>query len=325
MWNTVLKRIDNTQTPPDAAQRWGASNHSLRLISEGINLVYRFERADQGYYLRLTHASLRSSDELQAALAYQRHLFSTGALVCEPIISQNALWVETIQQGEDVFLAHVCREVPGVPMHFDYNDLSLYEQWGITLGKLHNAALSYSTANHHYTNWKQSLEELHGYAKHESTALQKTLRDVTEFFNNRTQTPSNYGLTHGDHREGNVLCDGHQIHIIDFDLPSMNWLMEDVARPFFDSIINDTQNWQDKITPYLKGYLSVMPKDSIDLAALPKQIQMKGLEIYLWTKNNWNADTAPGGNNSATWLQRMHQKLTHSYWMDELPVLNNLN
>jgi len=60
--------------------------------------------------------------------------------------------------------------------------------------------------------------------------------------------------------------------------------MEDVSRPFFHSIIWEETNWSDKLEPYIEGYLSIMPENSIDLAAFSKQIQLKGLEIYLWTK-----------------------------------------
>ena len=262
MWNEVLKRIDSTQTPKNAVKRWGGNVNSIHLVSDGINLVYRFEKSNQGYYLRLTHADLRKEDVLQSAIAYQRHLFECGALVCEPLLSSNGLWVEMVPQGKDIFLAHICREVPGQPIDYDYQDLELYERWGRALGQLHHAAQSFKPGKHEYTNWQESLEELHDYARHESKALQVILQNVTDFFNQRKQTPKNYGLTHGDHREGNVLTDGHQIHIIDFDLPSINWFMEDVARPFFYPIVHDAKNWQEKLNPYLTGYLSVMSKES---------------------------------------------------------------
>ena len=318
MWNEILKRIDGNNTPQRAIKPWDGAVSSIKLISDGINLVYRFERNSDVYYLRITHAELRSEQELLAAITYQRHLFEHDVPVCEPIASMNGLWVECIRQGNELFLAHVCREVPGNPIHFDYSNLELYKHWGTVLGKLHQAAQKYIVGKYNYTNWNKSLEELHEYAPNESEALQNTLAEVTHFLNSRLQSRDCYGLTHGDHREGNVLTDGHQVHIIDFDLPSMNWFTEDVTRPFFDSIVHDKRNWQDKFKPYLEGYFSVMPANSLDLPALPKQIQMKCLEIYLWTKNNWNAETAPGGNDTAKWLNLIYQKITEPSWAKQL-------
>jgi Ser/Thr protein kinase RdoA (MazF antagonist) len=126
-------------------------------------------------------------------------------------------------------------------------------------------------------------------------------------------------LTHDDHRKGNVLSDGHTIHIIDFDLPSTNWFMEDLARPFFNSIVHNEMNWQDKINSYIDGYLSVMPSNSIDLSAFEKQIQMKALEIYLWNKNNWSGESAAGGHNTTKWLELIYQKIIDSSWTKQLP------
>lgn len=319
MWNDVLKKIDADNTPQALIKRWFNDAQRIQLVSEGVNLVYRFEQAGRGHYIRLTHALLRSEVELQAALAYQRHLFKHTVLVCEPLISSNQLWVESCQQGDELFLAHVCREVPGTPVHFDYKDMALYKHWGKVLGQLHRAAQSYNQGKHEYTSWDSSLDELHEYSPNESQVLQDVLDEVTIFFKKRKQTSGNFGLTHGDHREGNVLTDGKQIHIIDFDLPSNNWFMEDVARPFFHPIVHNEQSWASKVAPYIEGYLSVMPESSIDLKAFSKQIQMKALEIYLWTKNNWSGDIAPGGLDTKQWLALTYDKIINDDWIKQLP------
>ncbi|MDF1678529.1 MAG: phosphotransferase [Legionellaceae bacterium] len=317
MWNDVLKKIDANKTPRALVERWAAKPQNIKLVSEGVNLVYRFEASGQGFYARITHAALRSETELQAALAYQRHLFEHEVAVCEPVTSVNQLWVESFRQENEVFLAHVCREVPGKPIHYDYGD-ALYRHWGSVLGRLHHAAKTFNAADYAYTSWHKSLDELHEYAPQESEDLQSVLREVTRFFNERKQTSENFGLTHGDHREGNVLTDGKQIHIIDFDLPSNNWFMEDVARPFFHPIVYNEKSWASKLAPYIEGYLSVMPESSIDLKAFSKQIQMKALEIYLWTKNNWSGDTAPGRLDTKQWLKLTHEKIVHDNWVKQL-------
>lgn len=314
MWNEKLNNIDQHKTPILAASLWCKNVNKVKLVSKGINLVYSFMKVDCKYYLRLTHADLRLKKELEAAIAYQKHLFEHEAPICKPIKSLNNLWFESIWQGEEEFIAHVCKEVPGQPITFEYNNLNLYATWGVALGKLHKAALLYNCKKYNYTSWEESITEMEGYAKNEENAVKDSLRNVSQFLKNRKKTSVNYGLTHGDHREGNVLTDGRQIHIIDFDLPSHNWFTEDVFRPFFDSIINDKLSFLDKINPYLDGYLSIMPKDSIDLEAFPWQIQMKCLEIYLWTKNNWSDESAPGGNNTREWLNNIYNKIINTDW-----------
>ena len=325
MWNEVLKKIDPINTPKQAVERWSGNANSIILVSEGINLVYRFQRGQEQYYLRMTHADLRHENELLAAISYQRHLFDNHVPVCEPLHSTNGLWSEKIVQGKEVFLAHVCREVPGTPITFQYKNSDLYTKWGETLGKLHKAAQSYQPQHHSYTNWQESLNELIDYAQNESDELQSALEELIQYYKVRAISSNNYGLTHGDHREGNVLTDGKNIHIIDFDLPSFNWFMEDVARPFFHSIIWEEKNWTDKLEPYLEGYLSIMPESSIDLTAFSKQIQLKSFEIYLWTKNNWNSESAPGGGNTRKWLDAIYDKIINTTWTTNIPLISTSN
>ncbi len=320
MWNETLKKLDHQHIPQLAAQRWGQKVQNIRLINEGINIVYSYELKNQTYYLRLTHAKLRSPIELEAALAYQRHLFEHHAPVCEPISSLNGLWFESVWQNDEEFLAHVCKEVPGEPITFDYPFL-LYKTWGESLGKLHAAAASYDFSQYQYATWSKSIEEMEGYLTHESAEIQEALHSVSTFMHTRAKNQQNYGLTHGDHREGNVLTDGKQVHLIDFDLPSVNWFTEDLFRPFFDSIVHNQRNWQDKMKPYLEGYFSIRNESSTDVSAFPWQILMKCLEIYLWTKNNWTADLAPGGENNQRWLQAIHHKIIDREWMASLPNL----
>lgn len=96
MWNEVLNKIDAAETPFLAIEQWGGQPDSLRLINEGINLVYRFECQQQGYYLRMTHSSLRKKETLLAAILYQAHLYNHQAPVCEPVISKQGRWNERI-------------------------------------------------------------------------------------------------------------------------------------------------------------------------------------------------------------------------------------
>lgn len=62
-----------------------------------------------------------------------------------------------------------------------------------------------------------------------------------------------------------------------------------------------------------------MPNDSIDMASFSKQIQMKSLEIYLWTKNNWSSEIAPGGGNTKKWLAAIYNKIIDDKWIKNIP------
>lgn len=322
MWDQTLQRIKQDQTPLLAARRWSDDIDTVHLVNKGVNLVYYFEHKSQRFYLRITHQELRPKKQLLAAILYQHHLFQCQVAICEPVQSNRGEWIESIQQEDDYFLAHVCKEVPGQPIHFMYDDNHLYQTWGKTLGSLHKATQSYDTNNFEYAHWKKSIREMHQYAKNEEDSVQKTLDHVTKCLNARLENVDNFGLTHGDHRQGNVLTNGKTLHIIDFDLPAHNWFSEDVFRPFFDSILENDQNYKNKIFPYLEGYFEIMPENSLDLSTLAQQFQIKCLEIYLWTKNNWSDESdAPGGHDKIQWLDNIYQKIIRDDWIERLPIL----
>lgn len=312
MWDHILKQLNHNIVPHKAISLWSGDKDSLQLVSEGINIVYRFEKNNEIYYLRLTHEKLRSEDELHAAIAFCKYLFDKNVSVCEPIQSISNYWIEIINDNNENYLAHVCREVRGLEINFD-KDSQLYFNWGKALAQFHQASSQYQPGQHQYTSWKSSLDELSEYIKKENGVVQSVYAAVFNFFNDKKITKQNFGLTHGDHREGNVLASGTKVGIIDFDLPSMNWFMEDFCRPFFHSIVHNETAWQHVFSQYVDGYFSIMPKDSInlDIKSFVRQIQFKCLEIYIWTKNNWQGEIGPGGLDVKAWLKVIHHKILH--------------
>ena len=315
MWNEKLKQIDRVLIPKLAVERWAGDLNSIQLISEGVNLVYRFEINHQGHYLRLTHSELRPINQLEAAVNFQNYLSQSGVSICALVQSCHQNYIEKIMDRDAVFLAQVCQEVSGRPIDFNNPNLNLYQHWGRVLGEFHKASLNYLPGIHQniYASVDKSFDELKGYLDSEPSEIKNLLESVISYFSTRPRTALNFGLTHGDHREGNVITDGSKINIIDFDLPCFNWFTEDLFRPFFNSWVDGNTQFEKVFKFYLDGYFSVMLKESIDLESFPWHLKLKGLEIYLWTKNSWDLDSeAPGGGNAREWLAKIYKKLTEA-------------
>lgn len=323
MWDNLLKKLKQ-DTVNQAIQCWHGNLNSLTLISEGINTVYQFKTKDETFYLRVTHEKLRPYVALEAAISFQEHLFQSGIPVCEPVLSINQSYIEKIMQGSDAFLMHVCKEVPGAPMHVDYKSSNLYHHWGACLARFHKASKAFQP-KHAYGKWENDIEELKGYLNKESDDICERLNTLLKYFSQHPQLPSNFGLIHGDHRKGNVLSDGSKISFIDFDLPRYCWFMDDISRPFFSSIGFGDNNWQDKLLPYLSGYHSVESIREEDLAAFPWFLHYKAMNIYLWTKHNWEGEIAPGGIKTTIWLDKLYNMTVNESWKNALDnMLSNI-
>ena len=305
-WESTLKKI-TSDTALKAAAEWVDKPINLRLINNQINCVYRFEYQNKGYYLRITHEKIRSFEDVAAAIDFQNHLFQKNAPVPQPVQSKHHRFIECIRQDELEFFVHVCFEVPGNIMHFNHTEKSTYHTWGKSLALLHLASQSYHPKENIFKSWEDLWQETGDYAKQESPQIQYLHQQINAWFTKAPRTQSNFGLTHADHRQGNVLYDGQQVHIIDFDEPVYHWFMTDIARPLLDLCNEPQEKWKPLFDLYVEGYRSVLPISNDDLKALNWCVQMKSLDIYLWCKNNWFEETAPGGKSRDQWLSELKQ------------------
>lgn len=301
IWETTLKKITD-ETANRAANKWVKKPTHLKLINNQINCVYRFESKNQGFYLRMTHEKIRKAHELLSAIDFQKHLFLCGTPICEPVVSQEGNDVETVHQDDLEFFVHVCREVPGQIMNFDYPDKKAYLTWGRALGLLHQASQSYVASEHHFLTWEDLWRETWDYARQEEALIQDLYQTITTRFKTFSKNSAHFGLTHGDHRPGNVLYDGESVHLIDFDEPVYHWYLADIAKPFLDLCNKPWPLWKPLFEWFIEGYRQIRPLSSDELKEMNHFSQMKSLDIYLWCKYNWFEETAPGGKPRNEWL-----------------------
>ena len=305
-WENTLKKI-TPETALTAASLWIDKPANLKLINNQINCVYRFEFKEHGYYLRLTHEKIRTRAELEGAIDYQQHLFHHHAPICHPIPAQSGKLIEVVKQNDLEFFAHVCREVPGTSITFDYTNKEPYFAWGRSLAQLHSASQSYQPNAHQFLTWKDLLQETKEFAQQEPKEIREIYNRIEAWFNQNPVSELTYGLTHGDHRTGNVLYDGRQVHLIDFDEPVFHWFMADIARPCLELCTQPQASWKPLFDWYIEGYRSIQPLSDHDLKTINWYIQMKSLDIYLWCKNSWSELTAPGGKSREQWLAELRQ------------------
>jgi Ser/Thr protein kinase RdoA (MazF antagonist) len=196
-------------------------------------------------------------------------------------------------------------------MDFKHKEKKVYTSWGNSLAQLHRASQMYQPKEYLFKTWKDLWQETRDYAEHECQDIKKLYQEIDAWFTNHPITEINFGLTHGDHRPGNVLYDGQAIHIIDFDEPVYHWFISDIAMPFLDLCNKPYHEWKHLFEWFIEGYRSILPIEEEDLKCINWFTQMKSLGIYLWCKNEWSEATAPGGRPRDQWLAELrHMALT---------------
>lgn len=287
MWDMMLKKIDHELLPQLAGSLWDADLQSIKLINSDMSLVYKFKSHSKCYYLRVTHPVIRSQSELNAAIAYQRHLFDYGAPICEPVKSCNGNYIEEVIHHDDTYLVHVNEEIGGEFIHLNHKDKNPYIAWGKSLAHLHRAAKSYHPDhNHRFLDWRDLWEEVGRNIHNEDDVIKAEYEEIDDWFSVLNKTQYDFGITHGDHRLESVLYDGQQVHIIDFDEPVYHWYWADLARPFLEQNPKKIAKWRKKAAWFLEGYSTILPFEDEKINYLPWFIRMKNMDIYLEMKHN---------------------------------------
>ncbi|MBN1684209.1 MAG: phosphotransferase [Gammaproteobacteria bacterium] len=320
MWNEMLGRFNHQVTVYQFADLWNADLDSLRLMNQGINIVYRFETKGMGRYLKVTHAKLRNKNAMECATDYLHHLFINGAQVCQPVQSIRGNFVEEVNQDKDVFIGMVMEEACGAHFDFDLADERACAGWGISLGKMHRAAQSYQPLFQkcHFLTWYDLIAELRQYLNREDEKVQKAFSEVVSWLEKLQQTKENFGLIHTDNRSANTIWDGEKAVIIDFDEPVYHWFAQDVAKPLLEFCDKPKEKLDQFFKYYIAGYRSVRSFSEEEVSTLSWFVRLKDLDMYLWTKNNWSSEYNVDGADQKSILQQQYQRIINPKEFDFL-------
>ncbi len=90
----------------------------------------------------------------------------------------------------------------------------------------------------------------------------------------------NYGLIHADLRLANVLVNGDQIGIIDFDDCGHGWFLYELASAV--SFIEDHADFDRLLQKWIEGYRTVSDIDQDMLDSLPTLLMLRRFSLIAW-------------------------------------------
>ena len=290
-WPAIRDSFRHETVPTLVRDLWRGDPNSISPIGQAYNIVYRFESSGRGYYLRICHPVLHQLPEARQVMHFLRFLADEGVPVGEPVPSVNGKTIEVFESG---FFAAAQTEAPGVEMQNHLLNLSVYESWGASLGKLHAASRRYQpdpSIDYKFPTVQQFWRNIEPAVRRQSREIQRIYADLTDFMH---ALPSHdYGLIHGDYRPGNVIWDGTTARTIDFDEPNYHWYIADVSRALlelFDQPVAERRKFR---KAFMCGYLSEHQIDEWWVKQLPYFAQHRGMLMYAW-------DVQEGGSGSGS-------------------------
>lgn len=99
--------------------------------------------------------------------------------------------------------------------------------------------------------------------------------------------PDRYGLIHSDLNINNILVDGDQVKILDFDDCGYGWFLFDLST----AVLEYDTNLSEMTRAWLDGYETVRPLSPEDLEEVDTFIVLRKIVRMGWIASHWDNDT----------------------------------
>ncbi len=277
------------------------------------NATYRIDTpTGQRFALRVHKLGYHQKVDIESELSWLDALQVSGIQVPRPIAGLNGQLVQNalLEGGEELNLV-LFNWVNGAEPTADV-DLSAFKRLGSITAKLHQHSQKWqrpSSFNRiiwdhhtmvgpkgHWGDWRNA-------GNLDSSALEvieQTLERVDRLLTDYGQGDKRYGLIHADLRLTNLLVDGDQTYVIDFDDCGFGWYIHDLAAAL--SFYEHHERLNDWIENWLHGYTSVTPLSPEDIAMIPTFIIQRRIQLLAWTGTH--ADTLQVRSLDAEWAQQ---------------------
>ncbi|MBT2637359.1 MULTISPECIES: phosphotransferase [unclassified Bacillus (in: firmicutes)] len=238
----AVSSLMNQEILNDFLDRFGLERE-VKKLGDFENYVFETYRNGHPYIMRLTHSSHRSKDEVLSELDWIRHLNNQGLSVPEVFPSKNGLLAEEIlAEDRSEFYGCLFAKAPGaaVSVRSEKFNEELFEKWGETTGRMHQATKSYKPSEDikARSSWDEDeLLSVEKYYPSDERVLVENAKEVIAAISVLPINMNNYGIIHTDIHSGNFFYDGEQIHVFDFDDASYHWFASDIAIPLYYSIL----------------------------------------------------------------------------------------
>ena len=120
--------------------------------------------------------------------------------------------------------------------------------------------------------------------------LEKTEALLREEVATYGATPETFGLIHADLRPANLLVDGEDLAVIDFDDCGFCWFFYDFAAAV--SFMEHEPFIPQLQAAWLEGYASVAPVDPAAVAMLPTFLMLRRMQLTAWIASHAETPTA---------------------------------
>ncbi len=295
----------------DALNRWDINGAKLELIKHRENAVFCVEQDGFKGALRLHRHGYHSDDELRSELQWIQALSNAGVKVPDIIPATSG----------ELFVNHRADGLPG-EIQIDLFEWIGGDQLGsveegvadeaeveatyLAIGELaarvHNQATSWTLpqgfTRHEWdaaglageTPFWGRFWELEAASNSEAELLARGRDRVFAELSDLPKSPDSYSMIHADFAPENVLVDGNDVRLIDFDDAGFGWHLFELATSLY--FIQGEQYFDRARQALITGYRKHRQLSDKDLEMLPLHFLARGFTYIGWVHTRQETETA---------------------------------
>jgi len=276
----------------------------LQLSENATYLVVNSKTGSKDGVLRVGRPGYHTLEEYQSEMAWLRQINDyTPLLVANPLEATDGSNIQIVKgsDGKDYYCV-ICEFLEGSSPdeNDEKNAVRQYEALGKTTAYLHRqteiwngtkrlkrCTWTYDTIIGDHAIWGpwRAMPDLTPEIEHDLDHCSHVIRKRLERYGRNDQ---NFGLIHADLRVSNLLVEGDQIKVIDFDDCGFGWHLHDLASAL--SFIETKPIVPDLVNAWLDGYRKVLPFTDTDFMEIDTFIMMRRMQLMAWIASHLDSD-----------------------------------
>ena len=269
----------------------------IALVNISENTTYRVGTADgKSFALRIHRDGYHSRAAIASELAWLIDLRASGVVTTpRPVAGRDGEFIQVLQSqhvalfeweqgrepdiGED--LAALGEAAARMHLH-----VMQWQRPAWFTRHTWNFETALGDEKPHWGRWRDGL----GVTVEMTRVFERTVDVIGKRLSVYGQSSERFGLVHGDLRLANLLVDGSEVKVIDFDDCGFSWFMYDAATPV--SFYEHEARVPELIESWKTGYARVRALSREDEAEIPTFVMLRRLLLVAWIGTRRDTDLA---------------------------------
>ena len=292
----------------EAIKNWDVEVKSINLHLQSENTVFKVEGLDGNTYaLRVHRKGYHDLEELNSEHVWTSSLSNAGLLVPEAVVTRSGeayTSVSFLNSSEYRYVGLV-KWIEGTILNdlildLEEKDVSdVYESLGKVVAKFHKATIAWEKPK----DFKRHSFDVDGFlgdqpfwgrfweAQNATTREREKLslirNNITEILSKLPRDINSFGMIHADLHSQNVLIQGKNLSVIDFDDSGFGWYGFDLAVAIWDRLDFTATGCHFDIAykSLIRGYIEERPNSKDIIETIPTFLLMRTLMLIRWIED----------------------------------------